>query len=480
MNIAMMNAGLDRVIRLRDTTRLFRYKPYPKQREFHAAGATFRERLLMAGNQEGKTHSAAHETAYHATGLYPEDWEGHRFSRPVTIWTGSETNESSREIIQSALLGDGAAKLEDQNMGTGAIPRSTIVETTTRQAGVKDVVDQIIVRHVSGKKSRIVLKAYEQGREKWQGKKVDVVWLDEEPDMPIYSEAVTRTQAVPDGRVYMTFTPLKGMTDVVSRFLNPAPDEAHLRHVTNMTIYDALHYTDEEREKIILGYPAHERDCRARGIPLMGSGLVWPVDQNDYTIDPIPIPRHWSRICGIDFGIDHPFGAAWLAHDRDTDTVYLYDEFRRSGQTPAEHAIVLRAKDPEHFIPVAWPHDGMTRDKGNGKPLYEAYREHGVNMMRDSARYDDEVGGAQPVEPAVLDLHERMKFGRFKVFKTCSAFLEEARMYHREDGKIVAIKDDVISAVRMALMMLRYARVNVVRRPVSLVYSRPVLSSRVA
>src|ERR1700742_4923197 len=31
--------------------RLTDYKPYPKQAEFHAAGGSFRERLLMAGNQ---------------------------------------------------------------------------------------------------------------------------------------------------------------------------------------------------------------------------------------------------------------------------------------------------------------------------------------------------------------------------------------------------------------------------------------------
>ena len=31
------------------------YRPYPKQAEFHAAGATHDERLFMAGNQLGKT-----------------------------------------------------------------------------------------------------------------------------------------------------------------------------------------------------------------------------------------------------------------------------------------------------------------------------------------------------------------------------------------------------------------------------------------
>src|SRR5215831_3457061 len=48
--------------------RLRYYTPYPKQAEFHAAGATHRERLLMAANQVGKTYAAAMELAAHACG----------------------------------------------------------------------------------------------------------------------------------------------------------------------------------------------------------------------------------------------------------------------------------------------------------------------------------------------------------------------------------------------------------------------------
>jgi hypothetical protein len=53
--------------------RLAYYKPYPKQAEFHNAGAKHRERLLMAGNQLGKTLAGGFEVAMHATGRYP-DW----------------------------------------------------------------------------------------------------------------------------------------------------------------------------------------------------------------------------------------------------------------------------------------------------------------------------------------------------------------------------------------------------------------------
>lgn len=52
---------------------------------------------------------------------------------------------------------------------------------------------------------------------------------------------------------------------------------------------------------------------------------------------------------------------------------------------------------------------------------------------------------------------DRMLTGRWKVFKTCPHWLEERRLYHRKEGKIVKERDDVLSASRYALMMLRHA-----------------------
>src|SRR5215831_16676775 len=62
--------------RRRTENRLNYYRPYKKQLEFHEAGATHRERLLMAGNQLGKTLAGGFEAAMHATGRYPDDWKG--------------------------------------------------------------------------------------------------------------------------------------------------------------------------------------------------------------------------------------------------------------------------------------------------------------------------------------------------------------------------------------------------------------------
>src|SRR5262249_62232225 len=51
------------------TNRLQYYKPYDRQLAFHNAGAKYRERMLCAANQSGKTFCAGMEAAMHATGI---------------------------------------------------------------------------------------------------------------------------------------------------------------------------------------------------------------------------------------------------------------------------------------------------------------------------------------------------------------------------------------------------------------------------
>ncbi len=198
-----------------DRTKLSRYQPYTKQREFHERGREARERLLMAGNQLGKTYSGAAEMAYHLTGNYPDWWMGRRFDHPVRAWAGSKTGEVTRDGVQRLLVGE---PKDRSARGTGFIPGDLIVDCSSRM-GVADAVDSVLVKHRSGDNSTLGFKSYDQGREKWQGETLDVVWFDEEPPMDIYMEGLTRTNAT-GGMVYLTFTPLLGMSDVVHMFIS--------------------------------------------------------------------------------------------------------------------------------------------------------------------------------------------------------------------------------------------------------------------
>ena len=425
--------------------RLESYKPYAKQAEFHAAGAEYRERLFMAGNQLGKTWAGAYELAMHLTGRYPDWWKGRRFRYPIRAMCGSESAELTRKGIQRLLVGP--PELRDE-WGTGTIPHNALRDTSMKQ-GVPDALSSATVRHISGEDSVVQFNSYDQGRTKWQADTVDLVWFDEEPPLPIYSEGLTRTNATA-GLVFVTFTPLLGMSDVVKRYLLDRPEGTH---VTTMTIDDAEHYTPEQRAAIIAGYPEHEREARAKGVPIMGSGRVFPIVEAGIKVDPFPIPPHWPRIVGLDFGIDHPTAAVWMAWDRDMDVIYVIDAYRVKDQSILIHAASIRSRGD--WIPVAWPHDGLQRDKGSGEQLMQQYKANGLNMLKERATFDD---GSNGLEAGIAEMLVRMQTQRLKVFSHLADWFEEFRLYHRKDGLVVKHTDDLMSATRYALMMRRFAK----------------------
>jgi phage terminase large subunit-like protein len=430
--------------RRRVENRLAYYRPYPKQSAFHAAGAKHRERLLMAGNQLGKTLAGAMETAIHATGRYPAWWQGKRFDKPTVSWVAGTTGETVRDTVQRMLIGRPGQE------GTAAIPKDAVGELVPAR-GIPDLLDSIRVRHESGAISTIGLKSYLRGRESFQGETLDFLWFDEEPPPDVYFEALTRTN-VSQGPIWLTFTPLTGVSTVVKRYLmEPSPD----RHVTTMTIDDVGHFSEKERTQIIDSYPEHEREARTRGVPTMGSGRIFPTSEENLLVDPFDIPTHWLRWGGCDFGWTHYAAFTELAWDRDLDIIYLVRTLRLKEQTPIEHAQAIR---PWRLL-WAWPRDGKRATlEGAGVPLMRQYADAGLDMMHEHAQFED---GGVSVEAGLMEMADRMRGGRWKVFKGQNdAWLEEYRLYHRDaDGRVVAENDDAISASRYGLMMRRHARV---------------------
>lgn len=201
--------------------RLKYYQPYAKQRLFHSLGSIHSERLFMAGNQLGKTIAGGAEWAMHATGRYPDWWDGATFGKAPVLWAGSVTGESTRDNPQRILVGPPA--LQEQ-WGRGLIPKDAIKDWN-RASGVPNLLDNVQVKwggggDVQADISVISFKAYEKGREKWQGPTVDGVWYDEECPMDIYTEGLTRTNNGQRGQFsIMTFTPLLGMSEVVRMFM---------------------------------------------------------------------------------------------------------------------------------------------------------------------------------------------------------------------------------------------------------------------
>lgn len=193
---------------------------YPRHLEFFKASATYRELCFLAANRVGKTVAGAFATTAHLTGIYPDWWEGKRFDGPISAWACGKSNETTRDIVQNALLGDVTYETDDGRKGfagKGMIPGHLMGRIIWKR-GVEDLVDSVFVKHVSGRWSRLGFKAYEQKRGSFEGTARHVIWLDEECPLDIYGECLIRT-ATTGGIIMLTFTPLEGLTETVMQFM---------------------------------------------------------------------------------------------------------------------------------------------------------------------------------------------------------------------------------------------------------------------
>lgn len=403
---------------------------------------------VSGGIVHHNTLSAGMELSYHTTGLYPDWWEGKRFPAPQLWWVANTNNETTRDNPQRVLMG------EVGEWGTGTIPASHIARKPTMSRGFADLIDTLLIKHVSGGNSVIQFKAYDQGRKKFQGRTLTGgLWLDEEPPEDVYTECLARLTAT-DGIVMLTMTPLLGLSDVVGYFF-PEPN-TKARSLTQFEIYDVGHLDDEEKAAKVEAYPAHERDARARGYPMLGEGKVFAIPQSAFECQRFELPSHFRQIGGIDFGYgDHPFAAVRCALDPDSDCLYVVNTHKDHDPKPPMHVAATKAWGND--LTFHWPHDGH-RQWGDSGPVADVYRHAGLKMWREHATF--RTGGYSP-EAAVTHVLSRMQTGRFKIFEDLTEIFQEIATYHRKDGKLVQKKDDILSAVFKCMMMLRFARAPV-------------------
>jgi phage terminase large subunit-like protein len=422
--------------------KLFTYYPekgplrrelYPKHMEFFALGATKRERLFLAANRVGKTEGAGgYELVCHLTGRYPSWWEGRRFDKPNNWWAAGDTRETVRDILQRKLLG----KPGDE--GTGLIPREDIERTAP--GFIPDAKSAVWVRHVSGGLSVVQFKSYDQGREAFQGTECSI-WLDEEPPLDIYTECLLRTMTN-DGMVLLTFTPLRGMSEVVLSFLpgGSMPEKRDgPKGVVSATWDDVPHLSAQAKKDLWDAIPPFQRDARSKGLPQLGAGAIYPVPESTIVCAPFEIPKHWRRAYGLDVGWKRT-AAIFGAVDPETDIAYIYSEHYQGEGEPAVHASAIKSRGP---LPGAIDPASRGRSQSDGKQLIQQYREQGLEL----------TDAANAVEAGIFATWERFSTGRLKVFANCQNTLSELRLYRRDErGKVVKENDHAMDGLRYFVM----------------------------
>lgn len=422
---------------------LLRRDLYPKHLRHFEGGAKYRERLLLGGNRTGKTEGTGGvEVVFHLTGEYPHWWKGKRFDLPNEWWAAGNTSKTTRDVIQKKLFGP-----KDQ-LGTGLIPGHLIVGTPTAKSGTAEAFDTARIRHKSGGISVLQFKSYDQGRTAFEGTKQDGIWLDEEPPLDVYTECLLRTTDTTgtgrrNGIVILTFTPLMGMSETVLQFLpggviNEKAQDSKM--VTIVSWDDVPHLTEETKAELLASIPEFQRDARTKGIPALGSGAIYPVPESDFVVDDMKIPEHWLHFYGMDVGWNRT-AIAWFALDRENDKLYITNEHYRGQAEPSIHADSVKSRGD--WIPGVVDPASRGRGQRDGEQLMQIYRDLGLDLQP----------AVNAVEAGVYEVWQRLSSGRLKVFRSCQNWLNEFRLYRRDEkGRIVKVSDHLMDATRYGVM----------------------------
>lgn len=221
------------------------------------------------------------------------------------------------------------------------------------------------------------------------------------------------------------------------------------KFVVTATWDDCGHLTQEQKDELFASIPPYQRDARSRGIPQLGSGAIYPVPESEIVCDPFEIPDYWPRVYGLDVGWNRT-AAVWGAIDQETSIVYLYSEHYRGQAEPSIHADAIRGRGV--WIPGVIDPASRGRSQRDGENLMQDYLDLGLELSP----------AKNAVESGLYAVWQRLSGGKLKIFKTLQHWLDEYRIYRRdENGKVVKQNDHLMDCTRYLIVSgIDYAKVE--------------------
>lgn len=437
------------------------FRPFGHQLEFFKTGVNER-RGILAANRIGKTVSTCYETAMHLTGLYPDWWEGHRFPSPITAMVAGEGWSQVALVLQNELLGTQDVKITE-NLGSGAIPRECIITSTMRNDGANCI--GVEIKHKSGGNSYLLFANYTQEVRQLQGFKLNLAVFDEQPPDDFFSEIVTRT-ATTQGKVLCSFTPLKGLNGLVSKFWNKEEGYNYIRvswdDVPEYDPWGLPFLLNETRRQLERDYLPHEREARIAGKPVMGKGAVfqlnnWPT----YKTGEIDFQRmpNIHRVIALDLGLVNDKTVIslmyWEPYER---TAYLHKQIVVQGveeAVPTQY--INHLLRPEVFgTPIVLPPDANTagRYTMSSSSIRELFESYELNVYEKAIMNPPDSEGRTTNHKAygINQMRQMLEVGSLMVNENCTQFLSEAQNYFVDEKGRFSDPDDCIDSARYAVL----------------------------
>lgn len=461
------------------------FKPYDYQLNWFESGSRCLLRYLSAANRIGKTYGAAHEFAYHATGQYPGWWRGFR-CEAGTLWAVGISSDSTRKVLQKELIGTNDAR-NTNAYGTGAIPRDLIVWDSIVRRGESLI--SLRVRHASGLESEIHFYSATQDEAVYMGQSCVFIWVDEqsEREQEIIAQCTTRTTTT-KGCIAVTATPEVGATDFYNQCRDDTTGEIFFQ---NATWDDAPHLTPEVKASLLARIPYYQRKMRSLGIPVMGTGAIYPYSTEQVTVAPFDIPDHWLVISALDFGysgISDPSIVLSCAMNPDTGTKYVFAEW----SSEADRDMYANSHMPDYMAakitgnkPIDWdeatggeyefeglglpaivvksPHDGNGVQPGTQQTRAEIMREKGAEVHHENFEIPPDLAPLEANRRSLIGsinlCAQWFQDGELKIFTNCLGLIKEFQLYQwvkKGQRTVPADKNNhFLDAMRIAAIRVR-------------------------
>jgi phage terminase large subunit-like protein len=398
----------------------------------------------------------------HLTGQYPEWWNGHRFDKPITCMVAGEGWSQVALVLQNELLGTQDVKITE-NLGSGFIPRDCIVVDTMRNDGANCIGCEI--KHVSGAKSYLLFANYTQEVRQLQGFKLNLAVFDEQPPDDFFSEIVTRT-ATTQGKVLCSFTPLKGLNGLVSKFWNKEEGYEFIRvswdDVPEYDPWGQPFLLKETRRQLERDYLPHEREARIAGVPVQGHGAVFPLRNwptyktGDYDFTNM---HGLHRIFALDLGLINDSTVITLMYwHPQYREAWLHKQLVVKGIDEANPiSYINHMLRPEVFgTPIVLPADASSagRYTMSSLSLRQLFEEYELNVIPEPIMNppDDQGRRTNHKSYGVVQMRQMMEMETFHINENCTQFLTEARNYYVDEKGRFSDPDDCIDSARYALL----------------------------
>lgn len=463
----------------KNENKLAYWKPYDFQKQWIEASKNYHQRYLSAANRIGKTHGACFELASHITGLYSPDWNGAVIEESgVDYWVIGVSQESVNNVLMKELLGVSDCR-DLSKLGTGSIPKDCIDIFSMVKDGARCL--KVRINHVSGKQNTLSFFASTQDESTLMGATVKYILLDEQfkNEQEIYAQALTRT-ATTNGFISVTCTPELGVSPLWDKF---SKDDSGYLYFQCATWNDAPHLSEDDKNRLLAGYPEYQRDMRSKGIPVLGSGAVYPFNDGEIngTLSESTIkanPFRYRLLWSCDFGYSSnndadPSTLVLSAYDIEEDTIHIIKEWsskqdakqNRLAHMPDHMASIIKNSSFPN-APLQVPHDGKRQIEGTNTTRLAEFKRLGVNVI-----------------PTVFEIPYQLTMGAFEKPKhsrslhwtiqyLCKLFSEdklkidveklpvlmsEYRVYqYKDNGDPVDRKNHLLDAMRIGAITVKY------------------------